>query len=154
MTAPRTDRSRARRSDIKVLVGATLAVLFVGFMIAGSILVTTRGDKVTVCQPLRVGAASDIRATLDSGGPYFATGGGKCSFFLAVDAGDIVAYKVNQPSGCTLVLREGGRWVCGGRTLDPADLAQYPVSIQSVDHVDTVVVDLAPPAASTTTTTP
>jgi hypothetical protein len=44
-------------------------------------------------------------------------------------------------------------WECSGTTVDAADLAQYPVSIQTVGQTDSVVVDLVPPGAATTTTT-
>jgi hypothetical protein len=142
---------RGRSSDIKLIVGATVAVLLAGFLIAGAALVATRGSKSIVCPELNIGAASDIRKTLQSGGPYFQTGGASCSFFLALDDGDIVAYKVKQPRGCTLLLKRD-HWECGGETIDAGELAQYPVSIQTVADIDAVVVDLRPPPAATTTT--
>jgi hypothetical protein len=147
-----TSRSRSsRRSDAKIIAAATVAVLLAGGLIAAGLLAATRGSRSTVCRPLSVGVASDVRATLDGGGPYLATGGGSCSFWLAIDDGDIVAYKIRQPDGCTLELERGERWVCGGSVLDPVDIDRYPVSIQTVDNVDTVVVDLRPPSRTSTT---
>jgi hypothetical protein len=143
-------RSRARRSDAKLLAAATIAVLLAGGLIAAGLLAATRGSRSTVCGPLNVGAASDVRSTLEGGGPYLATGGGSCSFWLALDDGDIAAYKVRQPDGCTLELRRGEQWVCGVQTLEPVDLDRYPVSIQLVDEVDAVVVDLTPPPRTST----
>jgi hypothetical protein len=145
--------ARARPSDIKLLVAASLAVLMAGFLIAGGILVATRGSKDIVCMQLNLGSATDIRHQLQSGGAELRTGGGSCSFWLALADGDVVAYRVVQPSGCALNLRDQGtRWVCGGRTLQPSALAQYPVSIQTVGKIDAIVVDLRPPAAASPST--
>ena len=108
--------SDRRKGDIKVLVGATIAVLLLGGFIAGAAIVTTSGSKGIECGQLTVGLASDIRNNLDGGGPYFVTGGGRCGFWLALQNGDIVAYKALQPSGCTLKLRLD-HWSCGGETV-------------------------------------
>jgi hypothetical protein len=139
-----------RAGDIKVLVGATVAVLLLGFFIAGAALVTTRGGGGIECGQLNIGLATDIRNTLE-GGPYPQTGGGACTFWLALDNGNIVAYKAIQPSGCTAKLKLD-HWECGGETVDASSLAQYPVSIQTVHGVDAVIVNLGTPAGSTTTT--
>ena len=137
-----------RAGDIKVLVGATIAVLLLGFFIAGAALVTTRGGGGIECGQLNIGLATDIRNTLESG-PYPQTGGGSCTFWLALDNGNIVAYKAIQPSGCTAKWKFD-HWVCGDLTKDAADLAQYPVSIQTTHGVDAVIVNLGTPATSTT----
>jgi len=142
----------ARSSDIKLIAGATVAVLMAGLLIAGGLLVATRGSKSLVCPELNVGSATDIRRTLQNGGPYPQTGGGSCTFYLALVDGDIVAYKVKQPSGCTLLLKRD-HWECGGATIDATDLAQYPVNVRTIDRIDAVIVDLRPPLATTTTTT-
>jgi len=123
-----------------VLAGATVAVLLVGFFIAGAILVTTRGGGGIQCGQLNIGLASDVRNNLQNG-PYFQTGGGDCGFWLALDNSDIVAYKAVQPSGCTLVLKLD-HWACDSRTVPVAGLAQYPISIQTVNGVDAVIVNL------------
>jgi hypothetical protein len=150
--------SQLRRSDIKLLVGATVAVLMAGFLIAGGILVATRGSKSTACPELNVGPASGIRRTLVNGGPTFQTGGAGCGFWLALADNDIVAYKVKQPSGCTLQL-ERDHWECGGTTVAAEDLAQYPIETRTIEGSDAVFVDLRPTlppstAPQTTTATP
>jgi hypothetical protein len=129
-----------RAGDIKVLIGATIAVLLLGFFIAGAAIVTTRGGGGIECGQLNIGLATDIRNNLN-GGPYLQTGGGRCTFWLALDNGNIVAYKAIQPSGCTAKLRLD-HWDCGGRTVPASSLAQYPVSIQTVHGVDAVIVNL------------
>jgi len=137
---------RLRKGDIKVLAGATVAVLLVGFFIAGAALVTTRGGGGVQCGQLNIGLASDIRNTLETA-PNFTTGGGDCGFWLALDNGDIVAYKAVQPSGCTLQWKLD-HWNCGGRTVPVARIARYPVSIQRVHGVDAVIVNLHTPTST------
>ncbi len=137
-----------RKSDIKLVAGATVAVLLVGFFIAGAMIVTTRGSGGPVCGQLTLGTASGVRANLENG-PYFQTGGGRCGFWLALDGGDITAYRAIQPSGCT-VLWKGDHWECGGETLAAGELQQYPVSIQTRNGDDAVIVNLGTPAPSST----
>ena len=142
---------RARSSDIKLIVSATVAVLLAGFLIAGGILIATRGSGSVVCGRLNLGSATDIRKNLQDGGPSLISSGANCAFWLALDNGDITAYRVKQPSGCTLQLKDRAtRWVCGGRDLDPTDLATYAVTIQKFGTVDAVVVDLVVPSTTTT----
>jgi hypothetical protein len=139
------------KNDMKLVVGATVAVLLVGFFIAGAMIVTTRGSGNAQCGQLNIGLASDIRNTLQHG-PYFQTGGGRCGFWLALENGDITTYKAEQSSGCTL-LWKGDHWECGGETLTAGQLDQYPLSIQTQKGVDVVVVNLGTPAPSSTTPT-
>jgi hypothetical protein len=141
-----------RKGDIKVIVGATVAVLLVGFFIFGAMMMTTGGGSGPTCGQLNIGLATDVRNTLDNG-PYFQTGGGRCGFTLALANGDIVAYKVQQPSGCTAQWKFD-HWDCSGRRIAVSRLAKYPVSIQTLHDVDTVVVNLGTAAPSTTTTAP
>ena len=149
MASPRTARTRS--SDIKLIVSATVAVLLVGFFIAGAALIGTRGKGSVVCGQLNIGSASDVRQKLEDGGPYFTTGGAGCGFWLALQDGDIVAYKVEQPENCPLQLKREG-WKCGDRTnVDPNTLATYPVSIQTFGTTDAVIVDLLPPGLASTT---
>src|SRR5262245_27773333 len=147
---PRTRRQR--NADVKLIAAATIAVLLAGFVIGAGLFVASNSGSRTNCGRYPVGAADPIRDDL-SHGPSFQTGGGACSFWLALDEGDIVAYRVEQPNGCTLdVSRE--HFVCGSEQVDPADLEQYPVSIETIDDIDTVIVDLNPPGASTSTNAP
>ncbi len=143
--------ARARKSDVKLIVGATVAVLLAGFFIAGAVLVATRSRGSLVCPSLNVGSASEIRRTLTNGGPIFQTGGASCGFYLALVDGDIVAYKAKQPT-CTLRLKRD-HWECGGRVVPDDELTQYPVAIQTVHGIDAVIVDLRPVRAGPTTTT-
>ena len=141
--------SDRRKGDIKVLVGATIAVLLLGGFIAGAAIVTTRGSGGHQCGQLDIGLASDIRNNLDGGGPYFVTGGATCSFWLALENGDIVAFQALQPSGCTLKLRLD-HWSCGTADVPVARITQYPVSIQTVHNQDALIVNLGTPEPSST----
>ena len=49
-----------RKGDIKVIVGATVAVLLVGFFIFGAMIVTTRGGQGVQCGRLNIGLATDV----------------------------------------------------------------------------------------------
>jgi hypothetical protein len=140
-----------RKGDIKVLVSATIAVLLVGFFIFAAMMVTSRGSSSPTCGRLRIGLASGVRDNLNHG-PYFQTGGGDCGFFFALDNGDIVAYKVVQPSGCN-VNWAFDHWECNGRRIAASRLATYPTFIRTEQGADTLYVNLGSPAPSTTTTT-
>ena len=139
-----------RKGDIKVIVGATVAVLLVGGFIFAAMMVTTRGGSGPQCGQLDIGLATGVRSQLENG-PYFQTGGGRCGFTLALENDNIVAYKVEQPSGCT-ALWKFDHWECDGRPIAATRLAQYPVSIRTVNGVDTVEVNLGSPAPSSSTT--
>ena len=147
--------SRARSSDIKLIVSATVAVILAGLFIAGGMLIaTSSGSKNPICGQLNVGKASDVQNRVQTQGPSFVTNGANCGFWLALDNGTIVAYRVRQPSGCSLNLRDRGtRWVCGGNDIAAADLQQYKVLYQTVGTTEAVIVDLSPPDPATTTTT-
>jgi len=112
--------------------------------------VATRGGGNIVCGQLNIGSATDVRNTLQNGGPYFQTGGAECGFWLALADGNIVAYKVEQPQNCKLKLKRD-HWTCGPQTVDPSGLAQYPVSIQTVGITDSVIINLLPPGTEPTT---
>jgi hypothetical protein len=133
-----------RKSDIKLIIGATVAVLLVGFFVAGAMIVTTSGSGNAQCGQLTIGLASDIRNTLQNG-PYFQSGGGNCGFWLALENGDITTYKVEQPSGCTLQWKSD-HWDCGGETIPADRLDRYPLSIQTKNRLDVVIVNLGTPA--------
>ncbi len=141
--------SRASRaSDIKLLVGATVGIVLVGLFIAGALyMMTSGGGSDQACGEQRL-SASDVRKTLQDGGPYFTTGGANCGFWLALDDNDIVAYKVKQPSGCALRYKRD-HWECGGQIVDAAALAKYLVSIRTENKIDILVIDFSPPTTTT-----
>ncbi|HUI50005.1 MAG TPA: hypothetical protein VL119_15035 [Acidimicrobiia bacterium] len=147
--------SRARSSDIKLIASATVAVILAGLFIAGGMLIaTSSGSNNPTCGQLDLGKASDIRDRLDTQGPTFVTGGATCGFWLALEDGTIVAYRVRQPSGCMVNLRDRGtRWVCNGNSVEASTLLQYPVSIQTIGTTDALIVDLTSTGSPTSTAT-
>jgi hypothetical protein len=147
VASPRTRSFRS--SDIKLIVSATVAVVLIGLFVAGALLLATKGGGNVVCGPLNLGSASDIRHRLQDGGPYFEPGAVSCGFWLALADDNIVAYKVDQPGSCPLQ-RKRDHWQCGSKTVDAADLAQYPVSIRRFNATDSVFVDLTPTGNSST----
>jgi hypothetical protein len=144
--------SRARAADIKLLISATVAVLLAGFFIAGGVFIATNSKGSVVCGQLNIGSATNVRQTLQNGGPYFQTGGAGCGFWLALADGNIVAYKVDQPQNCSLQLKRD-HWECGSQTVPAEGLARYDVSIQTVGQTDSVIIDLLPPGSAPSTTT-
>jgi hypothetical protein len=133
-----------RRDDIRLLMGATLLVLAVGGLLFVGIYFSTRGGNSPTCPPqLPVGSVDSIRSEVQSG-PYFATGGGQCSFLLALDGGDIVAYKLHPRGQSCTIKPKGDGFECDGKLVDRADLAQYPTSIQSQHGTDILIVNLGP----------
>ena len=150
-SVPPVHTDRKRNADVKLMVGATVGVLLAGFLIiAGIYVAAAGGGKGVACGRYPVGTAADIRNDLETGGPFFQTGGSKCGFWLALDDGDVVAYRAIQPSGCTLDLKRE-KFKCGGKLVDVADLEQYPVSIITHDKIDTLIVDLTGLPVATTT---
>lgn len=135
-----------RGDDVKVIVAATLAVLAFGGLIFAGVFFSTRGGKSPQCGQLSLGSADSVRREItDAGGPWFQTGGGSCSFWLALNGGQIVAYKLHIPDrDCTVTWN--GSFHCGGEVVAESELAQYPVSIVSKDGIDEVLIDLRTPA--------
>src|SRR5262249_54936268 len=106
-----------RGDDVKVIVAATLAVLAFGGLIFAGIYFSTRGGKSPQCGQLSLGSAESVRREItDAGGPWFQTGGGSCSFWLALNGGQIVAYKLHIPGrDCTVTW--SGSYRCGGEVV-------------------------------------
>jgi hypothetical protein len=134
---------RQRNSDLKVMLGAATAVLLVGLFIAGALVMTTSGNEVS-CGRLAVGPIEEIYGDVE-GGPAYIQGGGKCAAWVALEQGDIVAYKVRQPNGCQLLVEDGELQCADGTRVAVDELEEFPVSIETRNDIDTVVVDLSPP---------
>jgi hypothetical protein len=137
-----TGSKRQRREDVRLIVFSALLVLAAGGLIAAGLVAATSGGKSPTCPRLRLGAIDSIRQQVQDGGPFFTTGGGECGFWVALDGSDVVAYKLHVPGrDCTVRFRND-RYTCGGETIPSADLAQYPTSIETIDGIDTLFVDL------------
>ncbi len=89
--------SRARAADIKLLISATVAVLLAGFFIAGGVFIATRSKNSVVCGQLNIGSATNVRQLLQSGGPYFQTGGAGCGAVPGAALGMALHLRVDEP---------------------------------------------------------
>jgi hypothetical protein len=130
-----------RRSDIRLIAFAAFLVLVAGGLIAVGLLTAMGSSDAPTCGRLPLGSAESLRTELQNG-PLIRSGGGQCAFYLALDGGDFVAYRQRDPDrDCTVHFRDDRYW-CDDEPVASADLATYPTTIESVDGVDTVVVDL------------
>lgn len=134
-----------RSSDLTLILLSAFAVLAAGALIAAGIWVTTaRGDRSTGCGLLRLGTADEVRARLEAGGPEYASAGASCDYWLALDAGDVVAYRTSLAGRDCTVRLGGGEFRCGDDPVPPEELEQYPLRVEDIDGVDVVVIDLRP----------
>jgi hypothetical protein len=138
---------RQRKADLKLLAALTGAVIGLGLFVAAALLVVTDDEDAVECGTISVGSAEAVRSDLESG-PVYRTGGGRCGFWLALEEGDVVAYRAQQPGGCTLRV-EAKQFTCDGAVRDVTELAQYPIQIVTRDGVDVLVVDLEPGSTGT-----
>ena len=84
----------ASRSDAKLLLVATGAVVLAGLLVAAVLLLATgRASSPTKYQPFDAGVASSIKQQLKDGGPYFVPDpfGGNRNILLALEGGQVVA---------------------------------------------------------------
>jgi hypothetical protein len=84
----------ASRSDAKLLVVATGAIVLAGLLVAAVLLLATgRASSPTRYQPFPAGVASSIKSELKDGGPYFFPDpfGGNRNILLAIEGGKVVA---------------------------------------------------------------
>jgi len=84
----------ASRSDAKLLIMATGAVVLAGLLVAAVLLFATgRSSSPTKYEPFDAGVASSIKKGLKDGGPYFVPDpfGGNHNILLALEAGKVVA---------------------------------------------------------------
>jgi hypothetical protein len=123
-------RPQQRRSDIKLVLGATVGVLLGGVVIAAAILaVTARGGAPTTKRPIPFGSEVDIHARLRDGGPYNIAGlSGDDGFWVAIEDHRVVALLVKQPKphACTLIWRGSkDTFTCDGKPVSSRSMARY-----------------------------
>jgi len=84
----------ASRSDAKLLLVATGAVVLAGLLVAAVLLLASgRASSPTTYQPFDAGVASSIKQGLKNGGPYFVPDpfGGNRNILLALEGSKVVA---------------------------------------------------------------
>ncbi len=148
--------SRQQKSQLKFLSAALTAFLLAGAFVGGAIYMVTNRSGSTECGLFVAGDAADIGERLDDGGPYFVTGGGNCSFWLALDDGDVVAVRPRiEDRDCSVRWRASlDAWVCDGQEVEFDDLARYPTSLGTGDVDGALLVDFRDPASTSTTRSP
>jgi hypothetical protein len=120
------------RSDTRLLLISAGAVLFAGVLVAVVLLfATSQGGSVNKNQPFYAGLATDIKASLRNGGPYYVPDpfGGHRSILFALENGQIVALSTVLPGTKDCAIRWKGqidRFVdCHGDRHRSFDLDRY-----------------------------
>jgi hypothetical protein len=100
------------RSDTRLLLISAGAVLFAGVLVAVVLLfATSQGGSVDKNRPFYAGLASDIKASLREGGPYYVPDpfGGHRSILFALEDGQIVALSTVLPDTKDCAIRWKGQ---------------------------------------------
>ena len=125
-----------QRSDTKLLLVATGAVIVAGLLVAAVLLLaTSRANSPTKPGPFDAGVAASIHRELKSGGPYFVPDpfGGNRSILLALEDGKIVALSDTLPGTHDCRVKWKGSVSsfvdCHGDKLESTELARYRAEI-------------------------
>ena len=126
----------ASRSDAKLLLLATGAVIIAGLLVAAVLLITTsRASSPTKYTAFDAGVARSIRNDLKDGGPFFVPDpfGGNRSILLAIEDGKVVALSDILPGTESCRIRWRGSkdtFVdCNDKNLESTDMARYRTEI-------------------------
>jgi hypothetical protein len=140
-TAPEryTVRVPASRSDAKILIVATGAVILAGLLVAAVLLLaTSRASSPTKYVPFDLGVASAIKQGLKEGGPYYVADpfGGDRTILMAIESGKIVALSDIVPGSKSCRVRWRGTidsFVdCHGDKLRSGELDRYRIEIGQI----------------------
>ena len=136
MSTPYTGGVPASKSDTKLLLTATAAVVAAGVIVAVVLLFATgRGSSPTKYEPFAAGYAKNLARELRTGGPYFFPDpfGGDKSILFALEDGEIVALSNVLPGTKSCAVRWRGsidRFTdCHGDKLTSDQLDRFEVSI-------------------------
>jgi hypothetical protein len=126
----------ASRSDAKILIIATGAVVLAGLLVAAVLLLaTSRGAGPTKYAPFSAGDASAIKRQLKDGGPFFFPDpfGGDRNILLGLEGGKVVALSDILPNtkSCRVKWRGSvNSFVdCHGDKLKSTELARFESEI-------------------------
>jgi hypothetical protein len=157
------DPGRQRKSDLRLLLGATIGILLGGVIIAAAILaVTSRGAVPSTRKPIAFGLATAVHENVKKGGPVNIAGAsGDTGFWVALENGKLVALLVHQPKPQSCTLRWRGSldsFLCDGRKVAIGDLARYRSFVSKSGPTEGLYMvalrDVQPgPGATTTSTT-
>jgi hypothetical protein len=129
----------ASRSDAKILIVATGAVVLAGLLVAAVLLLaTSRASSPTKYAPFPAGVAQSIKSQLKDGGPYFFPDpfGGDRNLLLAIEGGKVVALSDILPNTTDCRVRWRGSLDsfvdCHDDKLHSGELARYQSEIGQV----------------------
>ena len=117
-------------SDIKLLLGAGIAVLLGGVVIAAAILaITARGTGPNIKRPVPFGSEVDIHDRVRTGGPVNIAGlSGDDGFWVAIEDHQLVALLVKQPKPQRCTLRWRGSkntFTCDDKPVASRNMARF-----------------------------
>ena len=127
---------------------ATVGVLLAGFFIAGAAFIATRSTGSVVCGQLNIGSATDIRQHAPERRSVLPDRRRRLRLLARARQRQHRRLQGRAAAGLHAEAQARPLGVRRRRPSHAADLAQYPVSIQTVGQTDSVVVDLLPPARS------
>jgi hypothetical protein len=96
------------RSDARILIVATVAVVFAGLVVAAVLLIASgEGGSPSKYQPFEAGSAHALKSQLEDGGPFYVADpfGGDRSILFALEDGKVVALSTIAPGTTNCVVR-------------------------------------------------
>ena len=122
----------ASRSDAKILIVATGAVILAGLLVAAVLLLaTSRASSPTRYAPFPAGVARSIKSQLEDGGPFFYPDpfGGDRNILLAIEGSKVVALSDILPNTTSCRVKWRGSVNafedCHGDKLRSGELERY-----------------------------
>jgi hypothetical protein len=129
----------ASRSDAKILIVATGAVVLAGLLVAAVLLLASgRASSPTKYAPFPAGVAQSIKSQLKEGGPYFFPDpfGGDRNILLAIEGGKVVALRDILPNTADCRVKWRGSLDsfvdCHGDKIRSGELDRYQTEIGQV----------------------
>jgi hypothetical protein len=127
------------RSDARILLVATVAVVFAGLVVAAVLLIATgEGGSPTTYAPFEAGSAHALKSQLQDGGPFYVADpfGGSRSILFALEDGKVVALSNVAPGTESCMVRWKGsinRFVdCHGMRYTSTGLDRFQTSLPVV----------------------
>ncbi|HEX5616001.1 MAG TPA: hypothetical protein VFZ83_12685 [Acidimicrobiia bacterium] len=139
--------ARQRKSDAKLIAATAALIVVLGSVIAAGIYVATTSGDADACGIYNAGFASALAEEHEDAPSPPLSGGGSCSFILAVDGGTLVAVKPTMTvdgEECGLVWRDNDdAFRCGDAMVTLDEVDRYPTSILTAGEFEgDFIIDL------------
>jgi hypothetical protein len=133
--------TRQRKSDLKLIAASVALIVVAGGIIAAGIYVASTSGDLDECGVFNAGDATALADTVRDEGPSAPlTGGGNCTYILALDGDDLVAIKPLMAVGgadCQLVWRPRAQvFSCGDTELTIDEVDRYPTAIPTSGELE------------------